>query len=130
MSLGVVPRDVDAEVRSVRCNVGSTEPFRDGVCIPDGVDCPLNDFLQICWTNSSWDSKMLACGKIGLVPLVGAGLAAPDLDLDPGVTPFEDFVVDVTPSLVGLMGVEAVTRRVGMRDELPSSVLSSDKFEP
>lgn len=37
-SFGVVPRDVDAEVRSVRCVVGSTEPLRDGVCIPDGVD--------------------------------------------------------------------------------------------
>lgn len=61
---------------------------------------------------------------------MGAGLAAPDRDLDPGVTPFEDFVADVTPSFVGRIGVDDVTRLVGMRDELPSSVLSSDRFEP
>lgn len=66
LSIGVVPRDVDAELRSVRCDVGSTEPLRDGVCIPDGVDWPLSDFLQICCTISLGDSKMLACGKIGL----------------------------------------------------------------
>lgn len=37
---------------------------------------------------------------------------------------------DVTPSFVGRIGVDDVTRRVGMRDELPSSVLSNDKLEP
>lgn len=39
-------------------------------------------------------------------------------------------MVDVTPSFVGRTGVDDVTRRVGMRDELPSSVLSSDRLEP
>lgn len=62
--------------------------------------------------------------------LGGAGLAAPDLGLEAGVTPF-DFVaddVDVTPSRVGrdtdVVVVVVVTRRVGMRLWLPSSANS------
>lgn len=88
LSIGVVPRDVDADVRSV---VGSTEPLR-GVCMPDGVDWPLSDFLG------------------------GAGLAAPDRGRDAGETPL-DLVAEVTPSFVGRDGVvDEVTRRVGMRE--------------
>lgn len=127
-SIGVVPRDVDAEVRSVRCVPGSAEPLRDGVCIPDGVDWPLSDFLGV--------GVLTRVGILDdrLMPthLGGAGLAAPDLGLEEGVTPFDLVVEDVTPSRVGREAdVEAVVaRRVGMRLWLPSSALSNESVEP
>lgn len=113
-SLGVVPR----ELRSGRPGAvpgvcGSTE-VRRGVCIPDGVDVPL-------------------------VFLVGAGDAAPDAVLDE--TPFVWVVVVVPPRLVLVvdptdsrdgLGVVVLVgiRRVGMRDGVASSVLSSDRVDP
>lgn len=93
---------------------GSTE-VRRGVCIPDGVDVPL-------------------------VFLVGAGDAAPDAVLDE--TPFVWVVVVVVPPLALVLvdptdsrdgrGVVVLVgiRRVGMRDGVASSVLSSDRVEP
>lgn len=115
-SLGVVPR----ELRSGRPGAalpgvcGSTE-VRRGVCIPDGVDVPL-------------------------VFLVGAGDAAPDAVLDE--TPFVWVVVVVVPLVLVLvdptdsrdgLGVVVLLggiRRVGMRDGVASSVLSSDRVDP
>jgi len=110
LSIGVVPRDVDADVRSV---VGSTEPLR-GVCMPDGVDWPLSDFL------GRVAGKPVKVGILDdrLIPthLGGAGLAAPDRGRDAGETPL-DLVAEVTPSFVGRDGVvDEVTRRVGMRE--------------
>lgn len=93
---------------------GSTE-VRRGVCIPDGVDVPL-------------------------VFLVGAGDAAPDAVLDE--TPFVWVVVVVVPLVLVLvdptdsrdgLGVVVLLggiRRVGMRDGVASSVLSSDRVDP
>lgn len=90
---------------------GSTE-VRRGVCIPDGVDVPL-------------------------VFLVGAGDAAPDAVLEE--TPLVVVVVVVVPlvpvveptdSRDGLGVVVVVTRRVGIRDGVASSVLSSDSVDP
>lgn len=110
-SLGVVPR----ELRSGRVLpgvCGSTE-VRRGVCIPDGVDVPL-------------------------VFLVGAGDAAPDAVLEE--TPLVVVVVVVVVPLVpvveptdrrdGRAVVVVVIRRVGIRDGVASSVLSSDRVDP
>lgn len=118
----MVPR----ELRSGRVPgvCGSTD-VRRGVCIPDGVDVPL-------------------------VFLVGAGDAAPDAVLEE--TPFVwvvvvlVVVVVVVPpprALVALVDpterrdgrgvvvvVVEVIRRVGMRDGVASSVLSSDSVDP
>jgi len=83
---------------------GSTLPFL-GVCIPDGVLDPLR------------------------FRLVGAGLADPDGVL---VEPFA-LVADGVPtdSRDGLEGVvDVVTRRVGIRVCVPSSLLFSDKLDP
>lgn len=108
--MGVVPR----ELRSGRVVLpgvcGSTE-VRRGVCIPDGVDVPL-------------------------VFLVGAGEAAPDAVLDE--TPLVVVVVvlpvvplvEPTDSRDGLGVVVLVIRRVGIRDGVASSVLSSDSVDP
>lgn len=110
--MGVVPR----ELRSGRVVVpgvpGSTE-VRRGVCIPDGVDVPL-------------------------VFLVGAGDAAPDAVLEE--TPFVWVVVVVVPRALVLVDptesrdgrgvVVLVILRVGIRDGVASSVLSSDRVDP
>lgn len=101
---GVVPR----ELRSGRVLpgvCGSTD-VRLGVCIPDGVEVPL-------------------------VFLVGAGEAAPDAVRDE--TPLVVrvlVVVEPTESRDGLGVVVLVTRRVGIRDGVASSVLSSDSVDP
>lgn len=88
---------------------GSTD-VRRGVCIPEGVDAPL-------------------------VFLVGAGDAAPEAVRDE--TPLVVVVVvpvrpetDPTDRRDG-RGVDVcVSRRVGMRDGVASSVLSSDSVDP
>lgn len=110
--MGVVPR----ELRSGRVVVpgvpGSTE-VRRGVCIPDGVDVPL-------------------------VFLVGAGDAAPDAVLEETpfvwvvvvVVPRALVLVDPTESRDGLGVVVLVILRVGIRDGVASSVLSSDRVDP
>lgn len=136
-SLGVVPR----ELRSGRPGAvpgvcGSTE-VRRGVCIPDGVDVPLVFLLF---------GSPISVGMLDerLMPpfLVGAGDAAPDAVLDE--TPFVWVVVvvvvvplaplvlvDPTDSRDGLGVVVLVgIRRVGMRDGVASSVLSSDRVDP
>lgn len=133
-SLGVVPR----ELRSGRPGAvpgvcGSTE-VRRGVCIPDGVDVPLVFLLF---------GSPISVGMLDerLMPpfLVGAGDAAPDAVLDE--TPFVWVVVVVVPLALVLVdptdsrdgrGVVVLVgiRRVGMRDGVASSVLSSDRVEP
>lgn len=134
-SLGVVPR----ELRSGRPGAvpgvcGSTE-VRRGVCIPDGVDVPLVFLLF---------GSPISVGMLDerLMPpfLVGAGDAAPDAVLDE--TPFVWVVVVVVPPLALVLvdptdsrdgrGVVVLVgiRRVGMRDGVASSVLSSDRVEP
>lgn len=135
-SLGVVPR----ELRSGRPGAalpgvcGSTE-VRRGVCIPDGVDVPLVFLLF---------GSPISVGMLDerLMPpfLVGAGDAAPDAVLDETplvwvvvvVVPLVLVLVDPTDSRDGL-GVVVLLggiRRVGMRDGVASSVLSSDRVDP
>lgn len=135
-SLGVVPR----ELRSGRPGAalpgvcGSTE-VRRGVCIPDGVDVPLVFLLF---------GSPISVGMLDerLMPpfLVGAGDAAPDAVLDE--TPFVWVVVVVVPLVLVLvdptdsrdgLGVVVLLGgilRVGMRDGVASSVLSSDRVDP
>jgi len=116
LSIGVVPRDVDAdEVRSVRCDVGSAE-LLCGVCMPDGVDWPLSDFPVTDEEVEVFDVRR-AIGILDPRELPGAGLAAPDRGLDAGDTPFDFVADDVTPNFVGRDGVtDDGVRRVGMRE--------------
>lgn len=71
---------------------------------------------------------MLDDRLIPLPFLVGAGLAEPD---GVRVEPLA-FVADTDPTdnLDGLEGVTVVTRRVGMRVCVPSSLLLRDKLDP
>lgn len=114
-SLGVAPRELRLSGRGtviVLPGVPGSTDVRRGVCMPEGVDAPL-------------------------VFLVGAGDAAPEAVLDE--TPFVVVVVvvfpvrpetDPTDSRDG-RGVDVcVRRRVGMRDGVASSVLSSDSVDP
>lgn len=130
--MGVVPR----ELRSGRVVVpgvpGSTE-VRRGVCIPDGVDVPLVFLLF---------GSPISVGMLDerLMPpfLVGAGDAAPDAVLEE--TPFVWVVVVVVPRALVLVDptesrdgrgvVVLVILRVGIRDGVASSVLSSDRVDP
>lgn len=108
--MGVVPRELRSG-RVVLPGVCGSTDVRRGVCIPDGVDVPL-------------------------VFLVGAGEAAPDAVLDE--TPLVVVVVvlpvvplvEPTDSRDGLGVVVLVIRRVGIRDGVASSVLSSDSVDP
>lgn len=144
---GVVPR----ELRSGRVLLlpgvwGSTE-VRRGVCMPDGVDVPLVfpvveeefDTLDICLTGIR--ERWLLFGSptsVGMLDdrlmppfLVGAGEAAPDAVLDE--TPLVVrvlVVVEPTERRDGRGVVVLVTRRVGIRDGVASSVLSSDSVDP
>lgn len=110
---------------------GSTD-VRRGVCIPDGVDVPLVFLLF---------GSPISVGMLDerLMPpfLVGAGDAAPDAVREE--TPLVVVVVVVVPrvplvdpteSRDGLGVVVLVIRRVGIRDGVASSVLSSDSVDP
>lgn len=123
---GVVPR----ELRSGRVLLlpgvwGSTE-VRRGVCMPDGVDVPLVFLLF-----GSPTSVGMLDDRLMPPFLVGAGEAAPDAVLDE--TPLVVrvlVVVEPTERRDGRGVVVLVTRRVGIRDGVASSVLSSDSVDP
>lgn len=121
---GVVPR----ELRSGRVLpgvCGSTD-VRLGVCIPDGVEVPLVFLLF-----GSPTSVGMLDDRLMPPFLVGAGEAAPDAVRDE--TPLVVrvlVVVEPTDSRDGLGVVVLVTRRVGIRDGVASSVLSSDSVDP
>lgn len=128
-----MPRELRSGRPVVPGVCGSTE-VRRGVCIPDGVDVPLVFLLF---------GSPISVGMLDerLMPpfLVGAGDAAPDAVLDE--TPFVWVVVVVVPLALVLVdptdsrdgrGVVVLVgiRRVGMRDGVASSVLSSDRVDP
>lgn len=123
---GVVPR----ELRSGRVLLlpgvwGSTE-VRRGVCMPDGVDVPLVFLLF-----GSPTSVGMLDDRLMPPFLVGAGEAAPDAVLDE--TPLVVrvlVVVEPTDRRDGRGVVVLVTRRVGIRDGVASSVLSNDSVDP
>lgn len=134
-SLGVAPRELRLSGRGtvvVLPGVPGSTDVRRGVCMPEGVDAPLVFLLF---------GSPISVGMLDdrLMPpfLVGAGDAAPEAVLDE--TPFVVVVVvvfpvrpetDPTDSRDG-RGVDVcVRRRVGMRDGVASSVLSSDSVDP
>lgn len=154
--MGVVPRELRSGRVAVPGVCGSTE-VRRGVCIPDGVDVPLVfpvadevlETLDVCLTGirERWllFGSPISVGMLDerLMPpfLVGAGDAAPDAVLEE--TPFVWVVVVVvvvvpralvlvepTESRDGRGVVVLVILRVGMRDGVASSVLSSDSVDP
>lgn len=129
----MVPRELRS-VRTVLPGVCGSTDVRRGVCIPDGVDVPLVFLLF---------GSPISVGMLDerLMPpfLVGAGEAAPDAVLEE--TPLVVVVVVVvvvprvplvepTESRDGLGVVVLVIRRVGIRDGVASSVLSSDSVDP
>lgn len=128
--MGVVPRELRSG-RVVLPGVCGSTDVRRGVCIPDGVDVPLVFLLF---------GSPISVGMLDdrLMPpfLVGAGEAAPDAVLDE--TPLVVVVVvlpvvplvEPTDSRDGLGVVVLVIRRVGIRDGVASSVLSSDSVDP
>jgi len=132
---GVLPR----LLRPGGTGGGSIDVLR-GVCIPEGVDCPLKLRL-VCTPGTS--VGMLDDRLMPPLVLVGAGLADPDgvlgLEMvlpkaDIPAFPFTLVMVEPTDKRDG-RGVVVVddvlpSLRCGIRDGVVSSVLSNDRFEP